>query len=157
MKRCPKCDKDRDESEFYKDKRTLDGLKYRCKECSSKSFKKWYQDNPGAMKKINDKNKERRKLYYANPETKRKNRIGHLKRMFGITEELYLELERKQKNRCAICNEKETSKDHLAVDHCHKTNKIRGLLCNRCNRALGYLKEDISIFYNAINYLNKHK
>ena len=44
----------------------------------------------------------------------------------------------------------------LYVDHCHKTGKIRGLLCNSCNTALGLLKDDISLFKRSIDYLNKN-
>ena len=56
---------------------------------------------------------------------------------------------------CKICNSSETGRGDqwFVVDHCHKTNKIRGLLCNTCNRALGLFKDDISYLEQAIHYL----
>jgi len=53
---------------------------------------------------------------------------------------------------CEICKKKNGT---LNVDHCHTTGKIRGLLCGSCNRAIGLLKEDVSILQSAVNYLNK--
>lgn len=66
---------------------------------------------------------------------------------------------------CAICGEKETSLFHnkpgkiknLAIDHCHKSGRIRELLCNRCNTVLGRVNEDIKLIQSMINYINKHK
>lgn len=55
---------------------------------------------------------------------------------------------------CLLCNIKPKK---IVVDHCHKTGKVRGLLCNECNRAIGLLKENILTLKNAINYLEKHK
>lgn len=77
---------------------------------------------------------------------------------------LFLDLYKKQEGKCAICNEIETSKlsnklnipRSLAIDHCHKTNRIRGLLCSKCNKGIGLLKEDINIMNNAIKYLEKY-
>ena len=79
--------------------------------------------------------------------------------MFGITLEEYNEILEKQNKVCAVCEKPETSQrlSFLSVDHCHKTNKIRGLLCNNCNRAIGLLKEDIETLEKAINYLKKEK
>lgn len=64
---------------------------------------------------------------------------------------------------CAICGEsekmiiKKTKKQKkLCLDHCHKTNRIRDLLCNRCNVALGSARDSIEILQSMINYLKKH-
>ena len=54
-----------------------------------------------------------------------------------------------QNNRCAICKEE---KD-LVIDHCHKTGKVRGLLCNTCNVGLGMLKDSPDIIRAASQYL----
>lgn len=63
-----------------------------------------------------------------------------------------------QNGKCAICNSFETHDKHgvLAVDHDHKTGKIRGLLCFKCNTALGSVDDNIEILKNMINYLNKY-
>lgn len=66
-----------------------------------------------------------------------------------------------QNHMCAICSKDETSihqsgtKRKLAVDHCHSTGVIRGLLCNKCNRALGYLYDDFESAKNMVKYLEK--
>ena len=56
---------------------------------------------------------------------------------------------------CATCDKTCISGMRLAVDHCHVTGKVRGLLCCNCNRALGLLKDDPKILANLIDYLNK--
>lgn len=58
-----------------------------------------------------------------------------------------------QNNRCAICRQKFQGTNYPYVDHNHKTKKVRGLLCLRCNMALGQLKDDIELMRNAIRYL----
>ena len=81
-----------------------------------------------------------------------------LRRTFGITLEQYKAMLKKQHGVCAICGNPETSTyrgklRHLSVDHCHKTKKVRGLLCNDCNVALGWFKDDISSLNSTIHYL----
>ena len=85
-----------------------------------------------------------------------------LKKAYGITLDDYNKLLSKQKNKCSICeidnNGKYRNKTRaFAVDHCHITNKIRGLLCSDCNVALGLLKDNTIYLQSAIKYLNKLK
>ena len=67
-----------------------------------------------------------------------------------------------QDDKCAICNKPETQRDRrnrvksLCVDHNHSSGEVRSLLCSNCNTALGLLKEDVSIFEAAINYLKRY-
>lgn len=81
---------------------------------------------------------------------------------YGLTWESYAELIKKCGNRCSICKEKETStfkgsvKD-LAIDHCHETGVVRGLLCNRCNVMLGMAKDNITVLMNAADYLDRYR
>ena len=81
----------------------------------------------------------------------------HMKRTYGLDFKDYKEMLDKQGGVCAICSSPPPNnrKTRLAIDHCHKTGKVRGLLCDRCNRSIGLLKDDISILKNAIKYLNK--
>jgi hypothetical protein len=69
-----------------------------------------------------------------------------------------------QDGKCAICKQYETkvnskSKETLmlSVDHSHRTGKVRALLCNRCNRGLGYFKDNPEFCISAANYLTEHK
>jgi transposase-like protein len=98
--------------------------------------------------------------------TKRQKRIGfedsQLRRKYKITIEVFNQIRDQQDNRCAICKQKEKqlhSKTKetmpLAIDHDHKTGEIRGLLCDRCNRGLGLLFEDIKIIEETIKYIEK--
>jgi hypothetical protein len=77
-----------------------------------------------------------------------------LKREFGITLAEYDQILKHQKGRCAICEEK-PFKRRLAVDHCHKSGLVRGLLCMRCNRALGKFQDSTELVVNAAKYVSK--
>jgi hypothetical protein len=78
-------------------------------------------------------------------------RVYLLQKLYGLSVEAYKKLFEKQKGLCAICDQ--SSKMKLAVDHCHLTKKVRGLLCNPCNLALGIFKDDITRLQRAIFYL----
>ena len=95
----------------------------------------------------------RRKYYLEHKEKELaySTKLNRLRRT-GVTEEQYLIQLAKQNGVCAICNNKCTKA--LAADHDHVTGKFRGLLCNSCNRGLGYLKDDIKIITKALEYLN---
>lgn len=83
---------------------------------------------------------------YRRLKRKPKNRKYDLAK-FGLTVEQYDELLQKQNGVCAICKRPETiilnwKLKPLAVDHCHETNRIRGLLCAQCNVGIGNLKHN---------------
>lgn len=85
----------------------------------------------------------------------RLNRDWHesdIKRKFGITKLQYDKLLEKQKGVCAVCKSKPLKK-RLAVDHCHKTNLVRGLLCSDCNMGIGLFKDNPETLKTAIIYL----
>jgi hypothetical protein len=68
-------------------------------------------------------------------------RAAHLRRNYGITQDEYLRMEASQGGRCAICGTEDKGKwQYLHVDHCHATGKVRGLLCVKCNTALGWFE-----------------
>ena len=86
------------------------------------------------------------------------------KARYGITPELYNEMLAAQNGKCAICGEIETAQHNvskktlkLAVDHCHKTGKVRGLLCQECNRGIAKFKDDPIKTQKATEYLIKHQ
>src|SRR5574337_857434 len=102
------------------------------------------------MREWRQKNKERSKEL-ANRwrrENREKTRGYHLKAKFGITNDDYDRMLEEQDFVCAICGEPSDKTYH--VDHCHTSGKVRGLLCNTCNRGLGYFKDNTSFLTNAI-------
>jgi hypothetical protein len=82
-----------------------------------------------------------------------------LKRMYGITAEEYDKMLEEQLGKCAICqaDQKENRGHTLAVDHCHKSGVVRGLLCHTCNRAIGMLGDSVLRISKALEYLSKHE
>lgn len=81
--------------------------------------------------------------------------IKNREKTLGITEDQYWELYHKQGGRCGICRRRLYSKRYkrFAVDHCHTSGKIRGLLCSNCNTAIGLLKEDPNALQRAIEWV----
>lgn len=78
-----------------------------------------------------------------------------LQRYFGINIDDYNKMVIEQDFKCKICGDHQLFlKRRLAVDHCHKTGKIRGLLCNACNTGLGKFKDDPTVLQSALNYIN---
>lgn len=79
-------------------------------------------------------------------------------RTFGLTPESYQALLETQNGCCALCERHHTEFSRaLAVDHCHATGKVRGLLCSGCNTGIGNLKDDVGILQSAVAYLMKHR
>ena len=83
-------------------------------------------------------------------------------RTYGITAEEYYDMLEAQDNKCAICESSEVNNERITsnklfIDHCHETGKVRGLLCSKCNHALGLLNDDVNLLQKAINYLNFSK
>lgn len=78
----------------------------------------------------------------------------HIISRYGITEEQYLGMVDKQGGVCAICG-KPCSIGRLSIDHCHITEKVRGLLCRRCNAGLGAFGDNVNMLEKAIDYLRK--
>lgn len=136
MKHCYKCEKDKDFSEFHKNKAKSDGYADECKQCR--------------------KNKQKERLEQDYLGTRLKERAANLKRLFGMTLEEYEQKAAKQDNVCAICGGLCKSGKRLAVDHNHTTGKIRDLLCGNCNGGLGKFQDDPELLLKAAEYLRKH-
>lgn len=95
-----------------------------------------------------------------NPEKRRQiNRDWNLKNQYGIDQKEYDDMLLAQKGTCAICNTATpTGKWKVfAVDHCHDTGIVRGLLCNECNRGMGLLGDDSNRLRKAADYLDKER
>jgi len=87
-----------------------------------------------------------------------------LKRKYAMTADVYWNLFDQQKGKCAICGVHEKTLGNrsdrpkvLAVDHCHESGEIRGLLCGKCNMGIGLLGDTLQDLINAVRYLEKEK
>lgn len=88
--------------------------------------------------------------------TKEARKAQYVAWKFDITLEEYNKKYELQLKGCAICKKPCNTGRELAVDHNHKTNQIRDLLCLKCNLLVGYLEEDENLVYEAIEYLKRH-
>lgn len=121
---------------------------------------KYRKENPEKIRKLNldykEKNKEElkkeRRCYIERnkPKTISANRVRKLRQRYGINETEYYILYGSQEGKCKICGD---FREILDVDHCHKTNEVRGLLCGDCNRGLGLFNDNVDKLKNAIKYL----
>ena len=89
----------------------------------------------------------------ANPE---KIRAMALNRLYGITQDEYDTMHETQGGLCLICDKPQKVR-RLAVDHCHTTGDVRGLLCISCNNQLGVIEKDPAKFHRMIDYIEEHK
>lgn len=114
-------------------------------------------ENPDHAREIQRKSHHKRQQ---SPEFRERRWRAHLKRVHGITPERYDALHTAQGGLCAICRHPETTQRNgvtkrLAVDHCHETGNIRGLLCASCNVLLGHGRDDTALLRAAIDYLTR--
>ena len=119
---------------FYrvrKNMNLLSSYSYECKECTVKRIKKRDRTHPHIK------------------------REQHLKRRYGISLQEYTEMLDSQGNCCATCGSKEPGGKwkSFAVDHDHKTGKVRGMLCKSCNIALGEVDDSLTTLKRMIEYL----
>lgn len=140
MKVCKCCRVPKKLSEFYCHAISSDGLQPKCKVCCSA-----YQREVGP-----DGLTRQARWRKANPG---KTRIYVRKYKYGITLEQFNEMLLAQNHACAIC--RGTNVD-WHVDHDHATGKVRALLCQSCNFAIGFLKDSARIALSAAEYLTKH-
>lgn len=101
--------------------------------------------------------REYMKLWYLG--RKEIHKESHLKRTYGLTIDDLLSLMEAQNNLCSICKTdlRELNPKNVHIDHCHKSEdmKIRGVLCNKCNMALGLLNDDVDLLKSCIDYLER--
>ena len=164
MKRCTKCGVEQPLENFYKAAGTRDGLRRDCKGCFQARAAARYRANPEQMKE------RARRWQAANPERVAENlrryqasgrkaasdRRSHLKRKYDLTVEQYDEMLAAQRGGCAICGRPPRDDIALHVDHDHETGQVRGLVCFRCNNALGDFNDDPALLESASAYLDRH-
>ena len=140
MKTCRSCRKSQPKTDFSKGT-NRDGLQSWCKTCQ----------------------KVYNRQHHKKPERKEYMRWYFFRSKYGLSKEQYETLYQKQKGCCGICGcpaeedrrpLKQGQTHGLCVDHNHKTGVIRGLLCDVCNRGLGFFKEDTKLLEKAVLYLS---
>lgn len=131
----------------------------------------YYKSNPDKFKvRDNDeRNRLRRKHYKSNSEHREKckllankyakenphKRIERVIKSYGITLSQFNIILTEQNNRCKICGKEfdRNRRKSMAIDHCHTTNKVKGILCTNCNCGIGHFKDNIESLQKAILYL----
>lgn len=127
------------------------------REAANARREKWMA-KPG----VRERQLERLKAWQRdNPERARRSaRNSHLKKAYGITYDQMIEMLAAQGGKCALCDcvldpLGKSPKNQVCVDHCHDTQRVRGLLCVRHNNALGALGDNAAGLMRAINYLKE--
>ena len=156
-KYCSGCDTNKKITEFHIDNSEKDGHRFQCKICRNAKQREYAKNNKDIIKARNAKKAESRRAYYQSEAGIKSSRRAHLKQKYNITLEKYEEMLENQNHVCKICGSPEMNNKNkvLCVDHNHKTEEIRGLLCGLCNAGIGHFKDDINLFINAIKYLKK--
>jgi RNA polymerase-binding transcription factor DksA len=163
VKACNNCGTVKDLDGFYANPRGRGGLRPECKDCTKARRKEWYARNSAQeVDRVRrwavanpDKVAERIAAVRGSEKKKLADRKSHLKRKYGMTLADYDRLFEQQGGVCAICGEPRPEERTLHVDHDHVTGVIRGLLCFRCNNALGDFREQYELFQAAADYLDR--
>ena len=140
MKICTKCKTEKPLSEYSHEraKGRKPSLQPRCKTCSSEDTRNWRKSQD--IDKLKDR---------------------YLQRTYGVTLQWYQDTLALQHNACPLCRcaftfHGELNADSPVVDHDHATGKVRGIICNECNRGLGYFHDNPDALRKAATYLEEH-
>lgn len=135
----------------------------------AESSRRWRAAHPEKARAawVNWKARNRRRVVEANRARyeydkvgwRHRNWVNSLKKQFGITEADYNRMLEEQKGKCKICEGSPTNSKlrHFHVDHDHETGKVRGLLCNECNCALGLLKDSPTLLRRAADHIEVNR
>lgn len=130
VKACGHCEKELPLDSYKKNKDGKLGRHSICKSCTS----------------------DRDKMRYANGDTY----AARLKKLYNLSVDEYKEMYEEAGGCCQVCGVEESKLNkRLAVDHCHTTGKVRGLLCSKCNTALGQLDDDLNKISALYSYLKE--
>ena len=145
MKTCTMCGEEKPVDQFRKQK----GRKERanCKECDVARHKEWARKNREHLREYG-KTRYREKI---------DKWAQHILRKYNLTPTDYDALLQRQGSACAICGEgnPHNKQGRFNIDHCHKTGRVRGLLCWRCNVAIGKMMDDPHRLRMAATYLEQ--
>ena len=132
-KSCQRCGEEKPLGDYHKNKQIRDGHHTICKICNGIKAREWKKSNPERVKDTD------------------------YLRTYGISFKDFGDLLSAQLNRCVICGtaSEDCPRQTLFIDHCHKTGKVRGLLCLHCNTAIGMFKDSPDVCIRAAAYLTK--
>lgn len=147
-RQCIQCKLSLPLAKFFKNRARKDGISAICSTCSNKRLKHYRATH---REKCLEVSRRSARAWYHTPQ----GISVRLKTLYGISLDEWQQMANSQGGRCAICGLVPAKK--LNVDHCHKTKKVRGLLCQPCNRALGDLRDSPIIAIRAALYLLKHQ
>lgn len=184
-KKCWNCNRDLSTTNFHKNSARKDGLDTQCKECRSKYNKKWRKNNETKIrqksheryiKMISRENIEIPKEKFCSScnrikpssefytdkrtknglraECKKCSRWKYILKQYNLMADEWRAIYKEQNGKCPICNSSLDDKD-WHTDHDHKTGKIRGILCPRCNKGIGHFCDNPSYLRGAARYLDK--
>lgn len=163
VKTCKICGETKALDEFYRAAGMRDGYRNDCKACNlaAKAARNTLdpQPNRDRVKRWQAENPERylakQREYAESGKKKIADRKSYLKRRYGMTLDDYDEMLATQGGVCAICGKARPEERTLHIDHDHVSGEIRGLLCFRCNNALGDFEEQYELFQRAADYLDR--
>lgn len=147
-KTCSKCKKNKPLTEFNTQGKSNNKPRSQCKSCDA-DYGKWLRKHrPGSVKeckkKYNQSHPEQVKRWFKRCKWKKK----------GLNPDMIEQVISTHDNHCDLCNKPFDTP--LVVDHCHASNKFRGMLCNSCNVGLGHFRDNQSLLHKAIQYLKRH-
>lgn len=134
MKRCSKCHELLPAADYHRNVRAADGLQDRCKSCRSASNREWRAKNPERVRHHNAR---------------------RIEFVYGITRAQWEIMYEEQGGRCAACRAAFSEESPPNVDHCHESGQVRGLLCRKCNLALGYVGDRSEVLLQLVAYLEQ--
>ena len=167
---CTICKLEKNRDEFPADRLKINGKRSNCYDCKNLRLRESRKNKFGNREWVQKTNEYQRNYLKNNPDKakkyyKTKTKEDHLrytlKANYGITLERYDEMLIEQCGVCKICGHFDirmrkdgvSTIQRLAVDHCHKSGKVRGLLCSGCNGGLGLFRDDVDIIERALSYL----
>ena len=148
MKKCSLCKTEKPRDNFSWQNKKKNKVMSACKLCNRTRQKEKRAANPEAQRIKDNKSYQKHKEHRVNyarvyrKENPDKTRATNLKAKYGITAKDYDDMFALQEGRCKICSADQSElKRILCVDHCHSSGKIRGLLCDTCNKFLGFYEK----------------
>lgn len=140
IKWCGRCKQWLPITSFARNTNKWDGLQERCRDCRKKHW-----DTVGKNTKT-----------IPPLEVRRKRSRTQVIKSYGISEDEFNSMLKKQMNKCAICGTTNWGRPSPSIDHDHITGKVRALLCNRCNRTLGLAEDSSELLFKMVKYLRNY-